>query len=327
MPGVTACLLGDLSARRELGKVGTQSDIHLHDFREGDRDVTVVVPDRYPEQVKCLSYAVLGSDAAVLVISKIDASVGEQILAAHAAGIRHGIIVLQDYLQPEQVEPLLAGTTLEDWPVQAEADWPAVRTHLAAAPVQARDGAAVVPVDHHFDVKGVGAVVLGVVAQGTVRKGDTLHAWPDKVLCPVRSIQIHDADAAEAHTGDRVGLALRNTKADQLDRGMVLAPSDAPLAALQAGEDITFTLRRSDFSKQPLACGSVVHLGLGMQFVPLRLAADAPGPGEAGPGEAGEVRGTLEKALVHAPGHTGVLWHVDAKQRVVGAATMPAIPA
>ena len=316
MPGVTVALLGNLDARRELGKVGTQSDIHLHDFKEGGRDVTVLVPARYPEQLKCLSYAVLGADAAVLVVPAVSAAVGEQILAADAAGITHGVLVLQDYLQPEQVAPLLKGTTLEGWLLLTEEDWPRVRAHLAAAPAPAdADGPVVVPVDHHFDVKGVGAVVLGVVRQGTLRKGDTLYAWPDKVISPVRSIQIHDVDSAQAVPGDRVGLALRNTRAEQLDRGMVLAPADAPLTARKVGERVTFTLRRSRFSKQPLEAGSVVHLGLGMQFVPVRLETAAPGPGDEA-----EVTGTLEKGVVYVPGERGVLWHVDnAPQRVVGA--------
>ncbi len=319
MSGVTATLLGDLSARRELGKVGTQSDLHLHDFKDGGRDVTVLVPDRYPDQLKCLSYAVLGADAAVLVVSEINAQAGEQILAADAAGIAHGVIVLQNYLQPEQIAPLLKGTTLETWEIQTEADWPAVRAHLAAAPEEAMDGDVLVPVDHHFDVKGVGAVVLGVVRQGTLRKGDTLYAWPGKVICPVRSIQCHDVDVAEAVTGDRVGLALRNTKAEQLDRGMVLAPADADLRDLRTGDAVEFTLRRSGFSKQELGEGSVVHLGIGMQFVPVKLTSAAPGPGEDA-----KVTGELQKGLVVGARESGVLWHVDAKpQRVVGSVTFP----
>ncbi len=316
MPGVTACLLGDLDARREVGKVGTQSDIHLHDYKDNGRDVTTIVPARFPDQLKCLSYAVNGADAAVLVVSKLDAQVGEQILAADAAGIEHGIIVLQNYIQPEQLKPLLKGTTLEGWEMQTEADWPAVRAHIAAAPETQRDGDVVVPIDHHFDVKGVGAVILGVVKQGVLKKGETLYAWPDKVICPVRSIQCHDVDVAEAVTGDRVGLALRNTKADQLDRGMLLAPADADLKALKTGDDVEFQLRRSAFSKQALNDGAVVHLGVGMQFVPVRLMGDVPAAGSEG-----TVRGKLEKGLVVAPGDLGVLWHVDnAPQRVVGAA-------
>lgn len=316
MPGVTACLLGDQDAKKELGKVGTQSDLHLHDFKEAETDVTVLVPARYPDQLKCLSYAVNGADAAVLVISEMNAQAGEQILAADAAGIQHGIIVLRNYLQPEQIAPLLKGTALASWPIQTEEDWPAVRAHLAACPVPAVDGPVMVPVDHHFDVKGVGAVILGVVQQGTLKKGETLYAWPDKVICPVRSIQIHDADHNEAVTGDRVGLALRNTKAEQLDRGMVLAPSDAPLQALKTGDKLRFTLRRTPFSKPELKEGSVLHLGVGMQFVPVRLTADAPAPGTEGTMEV-----ILEKGLVVARGDQGVLWYVDgAPQRVVGAA-------
>lgn len=314
MSGVTACLLGDLSAARELGKVGTQSDIHLHDFKQGGRDVTVIVPARYPDQLKCLSYAVTDADAAVLVVGKLDAKAGEQILAADAAGIPHGIILLTDYLQPEQIKPLLSGTRLADWPVLTEADWPRIKEHIAAAPQRPLEGPVLVPVDHHFDVKGVGAVVLGVVKQGRLPKSATLHAYPDKVICPIRSIQCHDVDVAEAVAGDRVGLALRNTKADQLDRGMVLAMPDADLTVLKTGDPVSFTLRRSPFSKQPLGEGSVVHLGVGMQFVPVTLAGDAPGPGEEGP-----VEGTLQKGLVVAPDEEGVLWHVDNNpQRVVG---------
>lgn len=314
VPGVTAALLGDLSARRELGKVGTQSDIHLHDYKDGDREVTVIVPERYPDKVQAVSYALLGADAACLVVAEVDARVGEQILAADAAGIRHGAIVLRNYLQPAEVAPLLAETTLEAWRVWTEEDWPAVRSHIADAPVAPREGAAMVPVDHHFDVTGVGAVVLGVVKQGTVRKGETLWAWPDRVICPVRSIQVHDKDVPAAATGERVGLALRNTKADQLDRGQVLAPEDAPLQAWKKGETVRLRVARTRFAKQPLGAGSVLHAGFGMQFVPLRLEADAPAPGATA-----EVPAVLEKGLVTAPEEHGVLWHVDAgRQRVVG---------
>lgn len=314
--GVTVALLGDQDAKKELGKVGTQSDIHLHDFKEADRDITVIVPARFPDQLKCLSYAVGGADAAVLVVSEMNAQVGEQILAADAAGIQHGIIVLQNYLQPEQIQPLLKGTTLESWPIQTEADWPGVRAQIAATPVDAKNGDVLVPVDHHFDVKGVGAVILGVVRQGVLKKGETLYAWPDKVICPVRSIQCHDVDVAEAVTGDRVGLALRNTKADQLDRGMVLAPAEADLTAFKVGAEASFELTRSPFSKQALGPGSVMHLGIGMQFVPVRLTSEAPAPGTSG-----KVTVALEKGIVVAPGDVGVLWHVDnAPQRVVGRA-------
>jgi selenocysteine-specific translation elongation factor len=319
VPGVTAALLGNQEAKRELGKVGTQSDIHLHEWKEGGVQGITIVPAQYPASLKPLSYAVLNADAAVLVVDKMSAQLGEQILAADAADVRHGIIVLQNYLQPEQLKPALKGTVLEQWPIVTDEDWAKVRAHLAGPPPRGgKDAFVAVPIDHHFNVKGVGAVVLAVVRQGTLRKGDTLYAYPGKVICPVRSIQIHDVDVNEAVPGDRVGLALRNTPPEQLDRGMVLAPADAGVKVHAAGAQVSFPLRRSAFSRSPLKAGSVVQVGAGMQWVPLRLTADGPDPGKAG-----TIEGVLEKGLVHVPNETAVLFHQDgAPQRVVGRLTL-----
>lgn len=319
MPGVTAALLGNLETRREFGKVGTQSDIHLHEWKEGDVLGITIVPAKYPESVKPLSYAVLNCDSAALVVDKITAQVGEQILAADAAGLKHGVIVLQNYLQPDQLKPILKGTTLESWLMMTEEDWAKARAHFVTAPPRgAKDAPVLVPIDHHFNVKGVGAVVLAVVKQGTLKKGETLHAFPDKVICLVRSIQIHDVDHNEAVPGDRVGLALRNTPPEMLDRGMVLAPADAPVTVHPAGSTATFRLKRSAFSKQPLKAGSVLQIGAGMQFVPFRLTADAPAAGQEG-----DLTGVIEKGLCHLAGERAVLFHQDnLPQRVVGALTL-----
>jgi selenocysteine-specific translation elongation factor len=309
--GVTAALLGNLEARREVGKVGTQSDIHLHDLKAGGRQVTIIVPHGYPAKVQPLSYAVLGAHGGVLAVKKVDAQLGEQILAADAAGLKQGVVVLEEHIQSEQVQPLLKDTVLASWPVVS--DWAAAREKIGAFEVPHREGAVLVPIDHHFNVKGVGAVVLGIVRQGVLKKSDTLHAFPDKVICPVRSIQMHDVDVAEARTGDRVGLALRNTNAEHLDRGMVLAPADADLRIVAEATTLALPLRRSKFHKAALAAGTVVHLGVGMQVVPVKLAADAPAPGTEG-----TLKLLVERPFVHAPGERGVVWHLDVPQRVVG---------
>jgi len=316
---VTVAVLGNLEARNNFGKVGTQSDIHLHEFKENGLQCIAIVPATYPAAIKPLSYAVLNVDAAVLVVDKLGAQVGEQILAADAAGIKHGVIVLQNYLQPDQLKPILKNTTLEGWLMLTEEDWAKARAHLATAKAAGDPAAPVqVPIDHHFNVKGVGAVILGVVKQGTLKKGETLHAFPEKVICPVRSIQIHDVDHNEAVPGDRVGLALRNTPPEMLDRGMVLAPADAPLVVHAKDTAVTYKLKRSAFSKAPLKAGAVLQVGVGMQFVPIRLTADLGGPGSDG-----ELVGTIEKAIVHGKGERAILWNSDATpQRVVGALTL-----
>ena len=105
-----------------------------------------------PDNAKALSYALCGADTAALVVDKLSAQVGEQILGADAIGLAHGIIVLQNYLQPEQLKPLLKGTTLEAWPILTEEDWPKVRAHLATSPKRPDGGFVMVPIDHHFNV-------------------------------------------------------------------------------------------------------------------------------------------------------------------------------
>lgn len=51
------------------------------------------------------------------------------------------------------------------------------------------DGSAVIPIDHAFDIKGVGMVVLGVVKEETVRAYDELALVPGGKKMLVKSIQ------------------------------------------------------------------------------------------------------------------------------------------
>jgi len=50
-------------------------------------------------------------------------------------------------------------------------------------------GKGVVPVDAHFHVNGVGVVVLGSVAQGSIKKYDTVKVLPTAKTAQIRSIQ------------------------------------------------------------------------------------------------------------------------------------------
>ena len=65
------------------------------------------------------------------------------------------------------------------------------------------------PVDSHFNVKGVGTVILGSVIDGYFRKHDKMTVFPIKREVILKSIQKHDLDADDGVKGDHVGLALR----------------------------------------------------------------------------------------------------------------------
>lgn len=316
MPAVTLGVLGNLDYARELGKKSTESDVQLMSFREGDVNVSMVVPFRHPEKVHPLCYAVNSADAVLIVVKEVNRDLGESILAAAAAGHARGLIVLQNYIQPEQIAPLLKNTTLAGLPVTTDDKPASVRQKLAELAVAPREGAVRIPVDHHFNVKGIGTVVLGFVKQGVVRKHDNLRAFPSPKGGQVRSIQVHDVDVAEAHTGDHVGLALKGIENDDLDRGFVLAP-EGSLEVADAGKTVTVKASVTPFFKAGIKTDGVYHLALGWQM------ANARAKNDLAPGKEGAVQFELMKPLAYAPGERVVLVNLDnPNQRIVGHGTV-----
>jgi selenocysteine-specific translation elongation factor len=312
MPALTLGVLGNLDYAKELGKKSTESDVLLMSFKEGDVTVSMVVPFRHPEKVQPLCYAVNAADAILIVIKEMNRELGESILAAAAAGHTRGLIVLQNYIQPEQVAPLLKNTSLAGIPVTTDDKHSSVREHLAKLATAPRDGPVRIPIDHHFNVKGIGTVVLGFVQQGVCAKHAKLRAYPSAKSAQVRSIQVHDVDVAEAHTGDHVGLALKDIENDDLDRGFVLAPEGSLLVA-ESGTSVTLKCTVTPFFKAGIKTDGVYHLAHGWQVVQGRAKS------ELGPGKEGAVTFELSKPLAYAAGDRVVLVNLDnPSQRIVG---------
>ena len=95
------------------------------------------------------------------------------------------------------------------------------------------DGPVMIPVDHAFDVKGVGTVGLGVVKQGTVKVYDQLRIMPAGSDIVVKSIQMHDYPVHESKSPARVGLAVKGMTAEQISRGDVLClPNSSYMKAI-----------------------------------------------------------------------------------------------
>lgn len=317
MPAVTLGVLGNTEYARELGKKGTESDVQLFTFKEGDVNVSMIVPFRHPEKVQALCYAVNAPDAVLIVVKEINRDLGESIVAAAAAGHARGYILLQNYVQPEQVKPLLKGTSLEQLDVLVDDGKPAtVRAKIAELAVPPRDGPVRIPIDHHFHVKGIGAVILGFVKQGVVKKHDALRAWPSTKTAQVRSIQVHDVDVGEAFTGDHVGLALKNVENDDLDRGQVLAP-EGSLQTADAGKSIDMKVSVTPFFRPGIKAEGVYHVAAGWQLVSARAKS------ELGAGKDGTITFELGQPLAYAPGERVLLVNLDnAAQRIVGHATI-----
>ncbi|NNC89001.1 MAG: selenocysteine-specific translation elongation factor [Akkermansiaceae bacterium] len=69
-------------------------------------------------------------------------------------------------------------------------------------------GKPVLPVDRAFVVKGIGTVVTGTLAGGSLRTGDRLRLQPDGITGSVRAIQSHNESLESAVPGMRTALNL-----------------------------------------------------------------------------------------------------------------------
>jgi len=123
----------------------------------------------------------------------------------------------------------------------------------------------VVVVDHSFNVKGVGEVILGFVKQGVVHKHDKLVVLPNNKDVMVRSIQMQDKEVEEATAGSRVGLAMKDATIDDVPRGAMLC---APQAASTTS---TLTLSFTKNRYYPILREGLFHLIVGMQMTPATI--------------------------------------------------------
>jgi len=316
MPNLNVAVLGKAEFSKDLGKRGTASDITFYNLKRGETTVTFVEPTRYPERLAPLFYALSMARRAILIVEKIDQLFGETVLALDCMGIRDGYIVLKNYISEEQIAPLVRSTAVERYSV-IDDNPIEIRERLleyADAVVHEESASGTLPVDHFFNVRGVGTVVLGNVAEGTIRKHDLLRVLPDGKNAQVRSIQKHDEDFESASAGERAGLALKGIEVSELDRGTVLTTNDAVKTStrLRAGAELV------RYWQSPLREGMVLHLGHWMQYVPARIESSSGDP------RSPDLNLSLDKPLVHLPGDRALMTYPEGgKLRIVGTIELP----
>ena len=316
MGSLIVAVLGASGYANSLGKKGTDTDITLYDLKKGEDTVTFIEPTRYPERLAPLFYAVAMAKKAVVVVDELNAPFGECLVMLQCARINSGYFVLRNYLPREKVEPLIKGTNLEKYEFIEDNPTLIREQCLAEAAKQKTDcdvqtTVGTVPVDHAFNVKGVGTVILGVVTNGNVKKHDVLKVLPETKTSQVRSIQKHDDEFDLACEGDRVGLALKNVEVGDVDRGTVLTtdPSVKSSKVLEARASLV------KYWPTQIKSGMVLHVGHWMQFLNSKVEAVS----DEGDWRKPTLTLTLEKELVHYPGDQAVLTYLEGgKLRVAG---------
>ena len=318
MGNLTVAVLGVSDYSSLLAKKGTSTDITLYNLKKDEDVVTLIEPTRYPERLAPLFYATSEAKKAIVVVDELNAQLGESLVMLQCCGVGSGYFVLRNYISKEKIEPIIKGTILEKYEFLKD-DPNILREKLLYDATQLRSSPSTVgtvPVDHAFNVKGVGVVVLGLVVNGGIAKHDALSVFPGNKKAQVRSIQKHDEDFDTAAEGDRVGLALKNVEVEDVDRGTVLTTDPT----LKTTKTLNTHASLVKYWQTPLKTDMVLHIGHWMQV----LNGKVEEVKEGGDWRKPALTLILEKELVYRPGDRAVLMYLEGgKLRVAGTIELP----
>jgi len=163
-------------------------------------------------------------------------------------------------------------------------------TAVGARPV---DGAARLPIDRVFSMKGFGTVITGTLVAGRIAVDDELVVQPGGRVVKVRGVQVHGTPSTEAVAGQRTAINLGGVDVGEVSRGETLL----------APETLTVT-RRVDAeidllpAAKPLKHGARVRLHNGTSEVLGRVSIAGASIGEVAPGKTAIVRVRLESPAV-----------------------------
>ena len=141
--------------------------------------------------------------------------------------------LLSEYDFPGDDTPIIAGSALmalngEDG---NEMGTTAVKTLVETLdsyipePERAIDGAFIMPIEDVFSIQGRGTVVTGRIERGIVRTGEEIEiiGIKDTTKTTCTGVEMFRKILDEGRAGENVGVLLRGTKRDEVERGQVLA--------------------------------------------------------------------------------------------------------
>ncbi|HEX5904514.1 MAG TPA: EF-Tu/IF-2/RF-3 family GTPase [Candidatus Nitrosocosmicus sp.] len=320
-------LLGDTSIAGELGKKGTSSDITIYDRKTNDKIISYCFPNTYPEKLQPLLQSIAMSDYAIINISKLDTFLGEQLVAVDIFGIKNGFILYSYEIDVEKVKNIIKNTGLSSFIILDNLDHlkkgiaemtPDVnKSKDYVGDKQQKDEelkeeekeeklGVCVSIDHAFDVKGVGTVVLGSVKQGEIKTYDELILNPANKPVLIKSIQMHDDPVNISKRPSRVGLAIKGVSAKDISRGDII--TSAGLAKI-ANNDFKIKFIKNQFFKEEISetQNYMVCVGLQIRTVKLKQNIDS------------NLNVQFEKPIAYIKNEKCVLFRPDSKgMRIMG---------
>jgi translation elongation factor Tu len=214
----------------------------------------------HADYVKNMITGAAQMDGAILVIAATDgpmAQTREHILLARQVGVPYIVVflnkcdmvddpdlvelveeevkdLLNEYQFPGDTTPIIKGSALQaleeakagkdgEWSAKVMELMDAVDTYIPT-PTRDIDKDFLMPIEDIFSISGRGTVVTGRIEKGIVKVGDTVQIVgirPTQTTT-VTGVEMFRKEMDQGEAGDNVGVLLRGTKKEDVERGMVL---------------------------------------------------------------------------------------------------------
>jgi elongation factor Tu len=244
------------NAPEEKARGITISTSHV-EYESDNRHYAHVDCPGHADYVKNMITGAAQMDGAILVVSAADGPMPqtrEHILLARQVGVPYIVVymnkadmvddaellelvemevrdLLTQYQFPGDDTPIVKGSALKALEGDtSEIGIPSIEKLIAALdsyipePERAIDGAFLMPIEDVFSISGRGTVVTGRIERGIVKVGDTVEivGIKDTTTTTVTGVEMFRKLLDQGQAGDNVGVLLRGTKRDDVERGQVL---------------------------------------------------------------------------------------------------------
>lgn len=304
MQSVNFVVLGDQSIAGEFGKKGTATDLTLYDRKESDTIRTWVAPNGFPEKIQPLFQAINLAEYPIIYLTSLDKFAGEQMIALDVLRKREGILSHSYDVDEGRLNSMIKGTVLERYKkVSSEK----IKEETNKFKPISTEGKTKIIIDHCFDVKGAGTVVLGKVASGIAKQYQTLKLLPSGIEVIIKSIQMHDDPVTEAVCPARVGLSLKGVRHEDVSRGDILFEDDS----LPVTKEIELDFKKNPFYKGGFSENQMCLVNIGLQIKAAKFISTDP------------VRLVLDKPAVYSKSDMAVILKPESNTiRILGSGTI-----
>ncbi len=242
------------NAPEEKARGITISTSHV-EYESATRHYAHVDCPGHADYVKNMITGAAQMDGAILVVSAADGPMPqtrEHILLSRQVGVPYILVfmnkadmvddeellelvemeireLLDDYEFPGDDTPIIIGSALKA--LEGDAEYAEKIVELVDAmdnyiplPERAVDGDFLMPVEDVFSISGRGTVVTGRVERGVIHVGDEIEivGIRETKSTTCTGVEMFRKLLDEGQAGDNVGVLLRGTKRDEVERGQVL---------------------------------------------------------------------------------------------------------